>query len=186
MSSEDDHHMEMVNYNGSTYWVPAQDKNSVAINSFGRWEQAFRVFSNIYSRQYPGRSTELIQYNHVIYTASLSYAWENVYLYDKEFRLHMSRHPERNWSVILQQAWSMYLKDRVHTANEPSTSFQASNTTPGKPKSKRLRYDFNAGNCEYGAQCRFEHRCGVCGKFGHGTFNCRRLKRRSSGGTPGW
>ena len=27
----------------------------------------------------------------------------------------MERHPERSWGVILQQAWTMFLKDRVNT-----------------------------------------------------------------------
>ena len=113
VSSEDDHRMEIVNYGGQTFWVPASDKNSVSISNFSRWEQAFRVYSNIYTQYHPGRSSELIQYNHIIHTASLSYQWENVYQYDKEFRLHLSHHPERSWGVILQQAWSMYLKDKI-------------------------------------------------------------------------
>ena len=112
VSAEDDHHMEMVNYGGHTFWVPASDRTAISINSFSKWEQAFRVFSNIYTREYPNRSSELIQYNHVIHTASLNFQWDNVYHYDKEFRFHLARHPERSWSVILQQAWTMYLKDR--------------------------------------------------------------------------
>ena len=53
----------------------------------------------------------MIQYNHTIGTAASSYSWENVYSYDKEFRMHMQQFPSRNWSVTLQQAWTMILKD---------------------------------------------------------------------------
>ena len=56
---------------------------------------------------------ELTQYNHVIHTTSMSYIWDNVYAYDKEFRYRIARHPTRSWSVILQQAWTMLIKDRV-------------------------------------------------------------------------
>lgn len=70
--------MEIVNRNGKTYFVPAVDSDPTGISNFSRWEQAFRVFSNIYTRRYPSRAAELIQYNHVIHTAALSFTWENV------------------------------------------------------------------------------------------------------------
>ena len=34
-------------------------------------------------------------------------------MYDKDFRLHMAKHPTRSWAIILQQAWSVWLKDRI-------------------------------------------------------------------------
>ena len=96
---------------GKTYYVPV--KESTAITGFGKREQAFRVFSNIYTRTYPGRATELIQYNHTIHTASLNYVWSNVYGYDQDFRIHMSKHPTRSWSTLLQQSWSMQLQEKI-------------------------------------------------------------------------
>ena len=105
IAQEEDQRLQMVMKNGQTYWVPVN--NSVAINNFTRWELAFRVYSDIYSRANPTRSAELIQYNHVIHTISTQFIWENVYDYDKDFRIHMSKYPLRNWSIILQQAWSM-------------------------------------------------------------------------------
>ena len=85
---EDDHRMELVRKGGSTFFVPVTDRESTQISDFGRWEQAFQIFSNVYTTKYPNKAPELIQYNHVIHTASLSYTWDNVYHYDKEFRLH--------------------------------------------------------------------------------------------------
>ena len=69
----------------------------------------------VYTSCHPERGTELIQYNHIIQTASGSYLWDNVYQYDREFRRHMERHPGRNWGIILQQAWTMFLKDRANS-----------------------------------------------------------------------
>ena len=34
-------------------------------------------------------------------------------MYDKEFHIHLSNFPQWNWSIILQQVWSMYLKDKI-------------------------------------------------------------------------
>ena len=120
ITHEDDHQMELVNKGGFTYFVPVSDREGIAggINSFTKWEQAFRVYSNIYTHYYPDKASELIQYNHIIYTASQSFSWENVYLYDCEFRMHLSNYPQRIWAVILQQAWSMCLKDKLSGTQE--------------------------------------------------------------------
>ena len=102
--TEDDHRLEMINKDGFSFWVPVSDRESALINSYQRWEQAFHVYMNIFAKTNPHRITELIQYNHVIEIAAASFQWENVYRYDREFRIHMAAHPERNWGVILQQA----------------------------------------------------------------------------------
>ena len=115
---EEDSRMELVVKNGQTYWTPMSEV--VVINCFSRWEQAFRIFSNIYTIQYPHRSSKLIQYYHIIHSIASMYVWDNVYAYDHEFRLHISRHPERSWSVILQQAWSMKLHDKITQHYQPS------------------------------------------------------------------
>ena len=90
--AEEDSRMELIFKGGKAYWVPATREVS-AINSFTKWEQAFRIFSNIYTREHPNRAPELIQYNHVIHTIASTYVWDNVYAYDKEFRMHLSKHP---------------------------------------------------------------------------------------------
>ena len=53
--TEDDHRMELVSRAGSTYFVHVSERESIAIISFHRWEQAFRIFSNIYTKHYPER-----------------------------------------------------------------------------------------------------------------------------------
>ena len=69
VSMEEDNRMEMINKGGMSYWVPIADReNTSTINGFNKWEQAFRVFSNIYSSQYPEKAGELIQYNRGIHT----------------------------------------------------------------------------------------------------------------------
>ena len=178
VASEEDTRMEMVNRNGLSFWVPLADRESASITGFSKWEQAFRIFSNIYTEFFPEKAGQLIQYNHVIYTASQSYIWENVYHYDREFRMHVSRHhPHRGWVSILQQAWSMYLKDRVGTPGHTrSAGKNRSNTVR-----RRLCLDFNKGNCTFGQKCKFEHRCSFCNKYGHRLFNCRKVGRGSTG-----
>ena len=114
---EEDNRMEIVNRNGKTY------------------------FSNIYTRRYPGRASELIQYNHIIHTAALLYTWDNVYMYGRDFRLHISRYPHRSWAVILQQAWSMRLKDR----NKTDGNQNANNSTAKSKGKKDICWRYNSG-----------------------------------------
>ena len=72
----EDTRMEMINKRGQSYWVPVQDREVTLINSLTKWEQAFRVYAEIYCNKHPRRATELIQYNHVISTAARSYTWK--------------------------------------------------------------------------------------------------------------
>lgn len=84
------------------------------INGYQKWDQAFRVFLDIYAGHLPERTSEHIQYSHIIQTVSFSYSWENAYLYDIEFRRQVERHSTNSWGNILQQAWTIFLKDRVN------------------------------------------------------------------------
>ena len=178
VTCEEDQCMELINRGGSTFFIPASDKDSSGvINSFFKWEQSFRVFSNVYTRAYPDRASELIQYNHIIFTASQTFTWENVYLYDREFHIHLSNYPERSWSVILQQAWSMCLKDKVRSQED--YRHQGKVGTSNKKENCRR---FNKGKCTAGSSCKYDHQCDICGKWGHGAHICR---RRSQNSVPG-
>ena len=170
---EEDHRMEIVNKGGFNYFVPVADRKCSSITNFHRWEQAFRIYSNVFTKRYPHKASELIQYNHIIYTASLSYVWDNVYQYDKEFRLHLSHYLQRSWAVILQQVWSMCLRDRL--------KFEYSNNNKHSPnaRKKTCRW-FNKGKCTAGKSCRYDHRCDECGKWGHGAHICRRKLNKSN------
>ena len=107
IQEEEDTTMQMVVKQGKTFWKPSSSYCNGTINNLNKWEQAFRVFLDIYTRSNPQRASELIQYNHIIHTTAATYVWDNVYLYDKDFRLHMSKFPTRSWGIILQQAWNL-------------------------------------------------------------------------------
>ena len=131
---EEEQCMELVIHNGHTYYVPVCETTS--ISNFQRWEQAFRVFANIYMKTNANRSSELIEYNQIIPTASLNFVWENVYMYDKDFRLHMARNPQRNWGIILQQAWSLRLHDHINSANFQQNYNSSNNQLPSENRER--------------------------------------------------
>ena len=175
VQTQQDNCMVQINKNGLSYYVPAHERESVTINSYPRWEQAFRVFSTIYVQTYPNKAKELMQYNHTIYTASLKYTWDNVYAYDIDFRMHLSKNPGRSWGVILNLAWNMRLVDKVRSDSS------ASYNSPANPRSgKKVCWRYNRGKCTYGFGCKFDHKCGVCGKHGHGAHICRKAKNNGN------
>ena len=131
------------------------------------------MFHNIYTRAHLHRSSELIQYNHIIHTISMAYLWENVYLYDKEFRLHMGRNPGRSWSVILHQAWAMRLKDKLQKPGSGSGGF-VQGDGGGRSRNGETCRRYNRGRCNFGLNCKYEHRCSYCYKPGHMMLHCRR------------
>ena len=158
-----------------TFLSPVSDRDNAHINSYSKWEQTFRIYSNVLTSKFPQKSPELLQYNHTIHSASTTYFWENVYTYDREFRQHIARHPKRPWSVILQQAWTMILKDRIRHHNNFN---KHKNNKENKPCRR-----FNKGKCTFGFSCKYDHRCSVkkCGKFGHGAHICRLRNTQSEG-----
>ena len=164
--------MNMINVEGYVCWAPASScRERGGISGFARWEQAFRVFMNIYTQKFPHRAVELVQYNHIIHTASTTFVWGNVYTYDIEFRKHMANFPQRSWAIILNQAYTMYLKDRNRFENRNFSP-------PARSQYKKdVCYQYNRGRCTYGSSCKFEHKCMVCNKYGHGSHNCRKADK---------
>ena len=174
---EDNQTLELVQRGGKAVFAPSSDRETTAITNFNKWEQAFRVFSAIFTKEHPERSSELVQYNHLIYTTAQTYVWSNVYAYDKDFRIHLSHNPSRTWSLILQQAWSFRLKTKLAEIGHSNGG-----RTHEKFKGKReVCYRFNRGKCSYGPKCKFEHRCQVCTKYGHGAWNCRKALSGGNG-----
>ena len=171
---EEDQRLEMVIRGGKTYWVPPNETST--ISNIVKCEQAFRMFLNIYTKKYPFRASELIEYNPIIHYISGVYSWNNVYNYNKDFRIHMGRNPSRNWSIILQHSWSLRLRDKIH-------KFENSHNTGGSTpkggngaKSSGPCHRYNCGKCNFGANCKYEHKCSYCFKFGHTILTCRKLK----------
>ena len=170
--TKEDNRVHLVMKGGGTFFVPVNDC-STNITNVHKWDQAFRVFSDIYCQAHPARSTELIQYSYVIHTAVSGYTWDNVYSYDKDFRIHIVQNPRRSWAIILQQAWSMRLRDRLKYHDQNGQV--GGGADKGKVNPKDFCCRFNKGRCTFGLKCRYPHRCSYCLKHGHRLFNCRKL-----------
>ena len=175
--AQEDQWLELDLRGGRSFYVPVNETSR--IGNYTKWEQAFRVYSNIDTRAFPHRSCELIEYNHILHTISQSFVWDNVYLYDKDFHIHMAHNPDHNWGIILQQAWSLRLRDGISSYfNSPEPNANGSNYNSPKENNGRVNEPcrcYNKGKCTAGSACRFEQRCSYCFKFGHAILTCRKL-----------
>ena len=175
IQQEENNRYQMVFKGGQQYYVPVA--NNSGITSYLKWEQAFRVFTSIYIKAFPQRAGELVQYNHLIHTAAQTYSWENVYNYDKDFRLHLSIFPNRSWSITLQHTWNVHMKDKIKS----ELGHNDNKYDPGSGNKDGCCRRFHKGKCTFGLSCKYDHRCKYCGKWGHGTINCRKLKSDKNG-----
>ena len=183
---EEDNRIQPIFKDGQVIWQTPGESGTV--NSYPKWEIAFRGFTKIYTKYHPHCASDLIEYSHDIHAASLTYAWDNVYLYDKEFHLQLSKHLMRSWAVILQHAWNLKMKDRInhnsypgngadrsHNGNHQNFDSRFDKNNAGRSKVLKPCKRYNRGKCNYGSSCKYKHWCSYCNKFGHGIVSCRKL-----------
>ena len=165
-----DSHMSIYNKDGLAYFAPVVDRE-LKISNVRKWEQAFRVYAAIYSKANPHRSAEIWQYVYTINSAATSYHWSNVSEYDYTFRQLMGAYPDRSWAKTYLQGWNLSMQDPLNQTNESNSSKQ-------QQEKDNTCWLFKKGKC-HDPNCPRDHRCSYCGKWGHGLFNCRKLKKAS-------
>ena len=165
--------LELVNRAGIVEFKPAEDR-PCKIANVQMWDKAFRIFMALYTRAHPAKAHELVQYSHTIHHASSKYSWENVAYYDTVFRQMMAKNPNRNWGKIYTQMWNMAMCDPLKLSQGQGQGTQFNN---GKKNNKGICWRFNKGICNY-PNCRFAHKCTVCGGTNHGAHNCYKKGKR--------
>ena len=164
VSLKDNARLELANKEGRSYFIPTIEKETLEINSFRRWEQAFRVFSGIYTIAHPDRVNQLYQYAETISSASETYIWENVYTYNQTLRQLITAYPYCSWAVLYNHGWNLLLRDKnPRKSNGNNNNGKEKN---GKGKNK-VCLKFNRSRCTYGTSYKFEHKCSYCGRYGH-------------------
>ena len=174
-----DGRLQMIYKDGCQFLQPISEKDAPPINSLHRWEQAFEIYSTIYTAKNPSRAQELFRYMFNIRSVASTYVWDNVYAYDVTFRKLMERGPQYNWGLNYHQGWDLYLKEKLDKSNSP---FHIStHKKKGNGKCDHICWRFNRRKCSYGPSCRFEHKCLNCTKGDHGSSSCPTKKDRSTG-----
>ena len=191
-----DKSMEWISNEEGTFLVPKVDKAN-RINSFKKWEQAFRVYATIYCGANPSRAKEIWQYVSVINTAASSFIWDNVANYDYTFRQLMAFNPERSWAITYHHMWSLSMKEplsRNHMQRGVNYYGGGGNSSLGTGQNKNSSnnnkrwtrapdycWAFNRGlRCKFGTNCRYIERCSFCDATNHGYNICPKVENRNT------
>ena len=190
LNDNTDKKLELVSKEGKTFYLPFSEKEQNKITNFKKWEDAFKVYAAIYTKYNPHRGAEIYQYVHSIQLASMSYHWDNVAYYDYHFRKLMAENPQRSWSKVNTQLWSLAMRDpipsKLTSGFNGNTSFGGHNGQQVKKTVNNEWKDvccwrYNKNRCSKKAgDCKFEHRCSHCGSFSHIYLNCNRRRRGSN------
>ena len=116
---EDENRLRLIEENGEKFLTTTPAASDKGISSLRKWEQAFRVYAAVYTRANPSRAAEVWQYVHIIHTAALSWAWDNVAYYDYTFRQLMAYNPARSWAKTYTQAWNLSMCDPLGPVADP-------------------------------------------------------------------
>ena len=183
---------QLITQRTNTYLEPPHGRTN-RISNICKWDQAFRVYAAIYTRAYPERSSEILQYIYVIHTAAATNPRDNVYFYDINFRELMARKPWRSWGKTYTQGWNMAFNNGStgwhnntgghHQGQIASSNTQGSYGAKNASNSKSWKDDccwrFNKNKCsKTGQECRYDHRCTYCAGWNHGFHNCRKRNNK--------
>ena len=119
--------------------------------------------------------------------AASSYHWDNVAYYDFTFRQQMAKNPQRSWRKINNQLWSLAMRDPINTRGNSSSNYYNSNNSSSSQNNHSRKssgdfrdnccWKFNKNKCNRSkSECRFEHRCSLCGSYSHILLNCPKKK----------
>ena len=179
LKTEIDGRQVLVERDGEQYYVPYKGKDSPKINSVKKWEEAFRIYAAIYCQANPNRSVEILQYVDIINQAAMKFPWEKVARYDYVFRHLMAKKPERSWAKTYMQMWTLELTGTEQRKQNFEPHNKRSTGSTGNPPGKSSNWKDNccwkynrSDSCQYGRNCRFDHRCTFCGSYSHPSFAC--------------
>ena len=161
---------------------------SPAIRSIEQWTSAMLVFTSIFAERHSTRTRELLKYVNVVRTAAeCGYNWKE---YDIQFRLRHARQPHASWAKVDTELWLLVATAQTHNfrpygygqaAARPATrgGWRPSSFRGGSSASAGRRrqptsvcFAFNSGQCAYGKNCRYAHKCQRCNDTSHRASSC--------------
>ena len=183
LTSEPDQHSTVLSTNDDeviTLSIKSHSKRQPL--SIIRWQQAFDIFSCVYTQKYPDQSQGLLQYSALI--KEIYSDGGDWLFYDENFRKWREEEPALDWNDINH---SILFKASLRSRSIPpppagGPSFKKRKNQTFRPK----RYSGNGlalppgtcwpfhrnGTCSGGASCRFSHKCQRCEGI-HPTAFCK-------------
>ncbi len=187
---EKEHGMALsVSQGGKLVWKSNKPKGR--ITSINTWTSAFLIFSSIYLEVHPLRAQQLITYAHLIRTIAArfpGYGWRS---YDQQWRMRQQSQPQRSWSLIDGELWSVYVtssnvgpfntwgsgfRQQYVTRGSKNTNTAASSGGSGSRAagSGKVCFSFNRQQSCSRKNCMYIHKCSKCNAVGHGAAKCNK------------
>ena len=171
------------------------------IPDIATWVQLFSTYMLILAQRYPNSLTDLIQYQLLLVKQARKFRYPSWLYYDTEFRKAASSDRSLSWAAVHPQIYALAFTNQglptawcpictvdngQHTYDCPnfggqikpsSKPFTSSWSTPPLKKPRQtvdhcILYNQFDGQCRFGKQCRYPHRCASCGTLGHPMRNC--------------
>ena len=143
------------------------------IKNIEEWTSAFIVFVAIYSSHHPLEAPRLMKYMETVRDLSKRGGWafKN---YDENFRMMKQNDPSWPWDVMHSEYWMRAtLTTGQNVNNSNNQSFREPQTR--QPNSENLCFRFQRrGFCPFKQNCKFAHRCSLCGDTRHHHTACRK------------
>ena len=111
----------------------------------------------------PEEVTDYLAYTAKIGELASRYTWTSVVLYDNDYRECQAMYQFR-WGSDSPHLATVHLRERNTPAGKLD-SMSTGNVRVGNSRLvKKVCWQFNAGQCQYGAKCRFSHVCTACNR----------------------
>ena len=78
VANRNENGVELVSKEGCSYLIPASNKDNPVINSYWKWDQAFRVYAGIFIKANPSREHELFTIFATWYNVQGTYGKESM------------------------------------------------------------------------------------------------------------
>ena len=188
---------------GSSVMLRPQSK-AQTIYSIEQWTSAFLVYASIYLERHPTRARELLKYMDIV-RSIVRYGGHNWRSYDSQFRLRQARHPHRSWAIIDTELWlTIATPSPAASPFAPNFPFPSGRSQPFRtfdrgsrrgdlpsprqygpfrspgPRTQLPCFAFNDTGACARTNCRYTHRCSICGATTHGSSSCSKQTKAAN------
>ena len=137
-----------------------------SIDNIDNWTDAFLNYSRILLEKHNFMALDLMSYMSIIRGALSDSSFDQVYLYDQQFRLRKALNPSRPWSQIDGNLWLRFI------AKAPTQNVTTNNQ-------QRKCYDFNFKRGCFRLHCSYLHSCIKCNGM-HAASSCNQFAKSTN------
>ena len=164
LSIHDEGDTLVLSLDNSVVRVSKKKTSGAAITDIDHWTTAFTAYMSVFTKKFPQRSQELLQYLTLIRYAARVHKGLGWAVYDHKFRQKASNNKSLVWSAIDNQLWLTIFTVAPSVLQEEYPLFKKgpfSSVSTGAV-SRGTCHSFNRNGYCSRDNCRFKHACAHC------------------------